>query len=227
VVVAEGFGSSPSKMPPALEADVRRIYADGKQCIWAELDADFITRVPNATRLSTQSADRTDYILHPTTGEVLKPASVDEIRAMRRRHAGAYNVQIVVSDGLNALAIMDQGHLPAFLERLRDGLRRSGFRAARELFVLTSGRVRAGYRIGETLFGDLPGNRVIVHVIGERPGTGHHTFSVYMTSAPGSVWGRTNVVDHNITKVVSGIATTALDPSLGADESVRILNSLS
>jgi ethanolamine ammonia-lyase large subunit len=227
VFVAEGFGRSPSDLPPTLQADVRRIYADGKQSIWAELDADFIARIPDATRLSTQSADRTDYILHPATGEVLKAASHDDVRAMRRRHAGAFNVQIVVSDGLNALAIMDQGHLPAFLARLREGLRRSGFRTATEWFLLTSGRVRAGYRIGETLFGDLPGNRVILHVIGERPGTGHHTFSVYMTSAPGSVWGQANIVDHNITKVVSGIATTALDPSLGADETVRILSSLS
>ena len=39
------------------------------------------------------------------------------------------------------------------------------------------------------------------------------------TLAPdGSVWDEDGKVDHNITKVVSGVATTALDPTKGAQE---------
>jgi hypothetical protein len=101
-------------------------------------------------------------------------------------------VQVVVSDGLNALAITDDGHLAPFLaEALRERLGRAGYRPAPEVLVVTSGRVRAGYRIGETLFGGLPGRRTILHIIGERPGSGHHTFSVYITTADGSeYWAR-------------------------------------
>ena len=40
------------------------------------------------------------------------------------------------------------------------------------------------------------------------------------------MWGDAGKVDHNITKVVSGVATTALAPPIGADETVRILNTL-
>jgi ethanolamine ammonia-lyase large subunit len=145
---------------------------------------------------------------------------------LRERQAGMYNVQIVVSDGLNALAIMDPGHLAPFLDELRVGLVREGYRPAPEHIVQTSGRVRAGYRIGEVLFAHLPGNRAILHVIGERPGTGHHTFSIYITAPDGSVWGECGKVDHNITKVVSGVATTALLPIKGAHETVRVLQTI-
>ena len=56
--------------------------------------------------------------------------------------------------------------------------------------LVTSGRVRAGYRIGETLFEQAAPNsfRGILHVIGERPGTMHHAYSVYITVAKGKVW---------------------------------------
>ena len=145
---------------------------------------------------------------------------------LRQQQAGKYDVQIVISDGLNALAIMKKGHLAPFLKKLRSGLGNNGYRTAPENLIVNSGRVRAGYRIGETLFDNLKGNRAILHIIGERPGTGHHTFSIYITSPQGTVWGQQGKVDHNITKVVSGVATTALDPILGADQTVRILKTL-
>ncbi len=80
-----------------------------------------------------------------------------------------------------------------------------------------------GYRIGETLFGGLPGDRTILHIIGERPGSGHHTMSIYVTRASGQDWQIPGKVDHDITRVVSGIATTALLPRLATAEVRRIL----
>lgn len=226
VFVAAGHGSKPSDLDPQLENQVRRIYADAKESIWAELSADFVAQVPHVVRLKTQSVDRSQYILHPETGERIASGSQKSVQRLRESHAQRFNVQIVVSDGLNALAISDRGHLLPFLDEVRAQLVASGFRPAEEHIVVTSGRVRAGYRIGEQLFGGLSGDRMILHVIGERPGTGHHTFSVYITAAPGSMWGEANRVDHNITKVVSGIANTALLPISGAQETVRILNTL-
>jgi ethanolamine ammonia-lyase large subunit len=186
----------------------------------------FIDQVPDAVPLTTRSKDRTDYILHPESGERLSDTADHAVRRLRRRHAGNFDVQIVVSDGLNALAISDTGHLAPFLQRLREKLLLNGLHPAPEHIVVTSGRVRAGYRIGETLFGALTGARAVLHVIGERPGSGHHTFSIYITAPTGQTWGQIGTVDHNITKVVSGVATTALQPHLGADETVRVLKTL-
>jgi len=226
VFISQGHGPRPWDLEPALESDVRRIYVDAKKCLWTELEPAFIDRIPEGQKLETRSQGRSDYILHPATGEQLSDESQAAVVDLRRRHGGKYNVQIVISDGLNALSIMDPGHLAPFLERLRGGLLRSGLRPAPEHIVFTSGRVRAGYRLGETLFANLEGPRAILHVIGERPGTGHHTFSVYMTAADGQAWGQRDKIDHNITKVVSGIAATALDPRAGADETVRLLKTL-
>lgn len=226
VFLANGYGTHVWNLVGHLDRDIRRIYEDSKKCIWAELDPAFIATIPDSRPLATQSLSRTDYILHPESGEKLSVAALTKLKAVRAQHDGQYDVQIVVSDGLNALSISDRDHLAPFLKQLRDDLQREGFRPAPEHLVLTSGRVRAGYRIGETLFADLPGARAILHVIGERPGSGHHTFSVYITAPKGDVWGRTNQVDHNITKVVSGIALTALAPTAGATETVRLLKKL-
>jgi ethanolamine ammonia-lyase large subunit len=226
VFIAEEYGAQPEDLAPKLDQQIRRIYADSKQCLWASLEPAFIADVPNVQPLSTRSADRDDYILHPTTGEQLAASALDSLAEIRRLHDGRYDVQIVISDGLNALSISDPGHLLPFLKQVHVELDRAGYHPAPEHFLFTSGRVRAGYRLGEALFADLPGKRAILHIIGERPGTGHHTFSVYITAATGKTWAEANKVDHNITKVVSGIATTAILPKQAADETVRLLKTM-
>lgn len=226
VFIAKGHGKTESELEPALKIEIDQIYDDAKKSIWAELTPDFISKVPNVTPLMTQSTDRLEYILHPTTGEQLSKASTKTLQQLRSRYDSQYDVQIVISDGLNALSIMDEGQLEPFLKELKQQLQAAGFRPGSRNIVVQSGRVRAGYRIGEILFGGLPDHRSVLHIIGERPGTGHHTFSVYMTSSPGSVWAQPNQVDHNITKVVSGIAATALDPVKAANDTVRILQQM-
>ncbi len=226
VFLAEGYGASPSQLAPQLQSQIQTIYKAAKISIWKELDSEFVARVPAAIPLQSRSANRTDYILHPTSGEQLSDASAGRLRELRTTVQEQYNVQIVVSDGLNAIAVMKDQQLQTLLAGLRAGLTDSEFRVAPETLVVFSGRVRAGYRIGEDLFGGRREQCVILHVIGERPGTGHDTLSVYMTRAHGEVWGKADAVDHNITRVVSGIATTALIPELAAADVVRILSDM-
>ena len=145
------------------------------------------------------------------------------IARLRRDRSEQFNTQIVISDGLNALAVMDSDQLLSLIRRVRAELAGTEFTLSPENLVVNSGRVRAGYRIGEQLFGGRNGTFTILHIIGERPGSGHHTLSVYMTRADGQTWDIADKVDHNITKVVSGIANTTLKPDLGAIEAVRIL----
>ena len=224
--LAEGFGKTQGELAPALKIQIDQIYDDAKQSIWAELTPAFVASVPEVLPVETNSSDRLEYILHPTTGEQLSKSSVKSIRNLRESYLDQYNVQIVISDGLNALSIMQEEHLDPFLSQLRQELKSAGFSTADRNIIVRSGRVRAGYQVGELLFGGLPGNRAILHIIGERPGTGHRTFSVYMTSPNGSLWGKAGQVDHNITRVVSGIAATALKPETAARDTVRILHQM-
>ena len=93
----------------------------------------------------------------------------------------------------------------------------AGIEMSEKNILVTSGRVRAGYEIGETLFekADPSSFRGILHVIGERPGTVHHAYSIYFTVAKGSVRAQKKI-DHDIAKLVSNVADTALTPKEAA-----------
>lgn len=223
--IAEGHGRQVYQMDPQLEEQVTSIYEDGKNSIWAQFTPEFVASVPNRVDVATQSIDRTDYILHPDSGERLSASSLAVLQKLADERP-QFDVQIVISDGLNADSIMDEGHLKPFLGELRARLSADNHRVAPENILIQSGRVRTGYRIGETIFGNADGSRTILHIIGERPGSGHHTFSVYITMAPATSWAEPDKVDHNITKVVSGIATTALPPTEGAAQTARLLRNL-
>lgn len=226
VPIAVGHGPNLWDLEPKLNTEIRALYDDAKKTLWSEFTPTFIATIAMPEPLRTGSVDRKDYIWHPPTGEKLDDKSAEAVRAMKVRHAGRYDVQIVVSDGLCADALMDQGHLAPYLVALRTELTKQGYKPAPDHVVIRSGRVRAGYHLGEVLFGSGPEpqkTRAIIHAIGERPGSGHHAFSAYITAPAGSVWSEAGKVDHNITKVVSGVADTALKPSDAAAETVRLL----
>jgi ethanolamine ammonia-lyase large subunit len=224
VFLAEGHGAAPEDLEPGLAATIGRIYADAKQSIWAEFDAGFRESQAGSLWLATESADRRDYILHPTGGEVLTAASQAEVAAERSRLEGDdADVILVISDGLNPLAIMDLAQFEPFLDAVEAGLAAAGRRPAPRRLLVTSGRVRVGYRIGETVFGGRSGPRAVLHVVGERPGTGHRTFSTYLTCRRGDAWAEPGATDHQHTRVVAGIATTALEPVRAAADVLRVL----
>lgn len=223
VFLAEGFGATPGTLAPATDGEIRRIVADAKQALWATLDDAFIATIPGHVAIATRSESREDYILHPVSGESLAPSSEARIGALADAHRALYDAQLVVSDGLNALAIREPGQLVPFLNALRGQLADAGWRVAPEVPVISAGRVRAGYRVGEQLFAGRSGPCALLHVVGERPGTGHHTFSVYLTAVDAADWARPGTVDHHVTRVVSGIAHTALRPVDAAAVVARVL----
>lgn len=226
VFISEGFGEEYSQLPRELATQVRDIYTDAKACIWAQLPDDFESRFDVPVSLETLSKDRNDYILHPTSGEDLSLESLKQISRIKAKHGERFDTAIVISDGLNALACTSDQQAESLASLLRRELTSQGFKVIPESLLIRAGRVRAGYRIGESLFGGRPENCQILHIIGERPGSGHRTLSVYITRAPGATWGIRSKVDHNITKVVSGIALTSLQPEQGATTAIRILKSL-
>ena len=223
VFLAQGYGERPSDLAPKIRAEIQTVYEDAKLCIWKEWEPAFVKRIPHAIALTTRSSNRNDYILHPTSGEQLSDESRRLLEQWKASQPEQWDAVIVVSEGLNALAMMDEGNLLPLLEELRPLLTQSGLRVAPNTFVVNSGRVRAGYRVGEVLFSGLPNSRTIIHLIGERPGSGHHTLSAYLTAANGTAWNVPDQVDHNITRVVSGIADTALVPKKAARDILTAL----
>jgi ethanolamine ammonia-lyase large subunit len=228
VPLAVGHGGQPWELEPSLERELRVRYEDAKVGLWSELSEAAVAALPNGVPLRTCSEDRRDYILHPPTGERLETASELAVRMLRLKHAGQWDAQLVISDGLDARSLMDEGHLLPFLSELRRELTAAGWKVAPEHLVVKYGRVRAGYQIGELLFGDSEATapRALVHVIGERPGSGHHAFSAYLTAPSARTWGQQGRVDHDITRLIAGISDTSVRPEAAAREAVRILEEL-
>ena len=218
VPIAVGYGEHIWDLDPALDQQVHTLYEDAKVSIWKEMDAPFIEGLAGVVFIQSQSKDRKDYIYHPESGEKLTSDGSRQLKSLRQQWKNQIpDVQIILSDGLNFRAISDEGHLNPFLEQLTKSLSEKGYAVSPQQIVIKNGRVRAGYACGELLFGNLPAitsKKGIIHMIGERPGSGHHNFSVYLTATWTKTWNIKGKVDHDITRVVSGISDTALDPVL-------------
>ena len=125
-------------------------------------------------------------------------------------------VQLVISDGLNANALNE--HLRAVLPPLRHALLHAGLHVGETDVIVQNGRVRAGYHVGA-----LVDATVVVHFIGERPGTGLNTLSAYLTygrdAAGRSRWG-TNL-NHSWTTAVCGVHPQGRPPAAAAESIAR------
>ena len=82
--------------------------------------------------------------------------------------------------------------------------------------VVRNGRVRVGYQIG-----GLVGAEVVIHLIGERPGTGLNTLSAYLTYGRDPHgqprWSRQ--LDHSATTAICGIHPRGKPPQVAAPRS--------
>ena len=227
VPISVGYGDKPWKLTPALEKEVKHLYADAKYCLWQELSPAFISSIPNAVLLETRSADRKDYVYHPESGEQLATKSLQTIHQLKKKYSQQLpKVLIVISDGLNAKSIEDTGHVSAFLPLIKDALEANKYPITHERILLRNGRVRAGYHLGEEFFSSTSAtqnNYTLLHIIGERPGSEHRNFSVYITKATQQKWSTPGAIDHDITRVVSGISDTALLPEKAVEEVMRYI----
>ncbi|MGF1558479.1 MAG: ethanolamine ammonia-lyase subunit EutB [Flavobacteriaceae bacterium] len=229
VPIATGHGAQIWDLTPELEKEVHTLYEDAKVSLWTQLDPNFTATIASAVRISTQSIDRKDYVYHPESGEKL---TVPALQALKKISANwpkeTPDVQIIISDGLNPRAIMDEGHLAPFLNGLKKGLEEDNYSVSGQTIVMLHGRVRAGYACGEVLFGSnkTSARKGIIHIIGERPGSGHHNFSAYLTVASANTWAKKGSVDHDISRVISGISDTALHPEQAVVDTLRVFKSL-
>jgi ethanolamine ammonia-lyase small subunit len=201
--------------PPDAEARVDAIYAHARGALYATVaDGVIADAAPRHVRVRTAAASRDDYLAHPPAGERVRDDDARRVAALYP--ARPPQVQLVVSDGLNANAINEQ--LRALLPPLRRLTSGAGYHVGEHEIVVQNGRVRAGYEIGA-----LVGAAVVVHVIGERPGTGLNTASAYLTYGYDALgrprWSRD--LDHAATTAICGIHPKGKPPEAAAAEIAR------
>jgi ethanolamine ammonia-lyase large subunit len=203
--------------PPEADARLDAIYAHARRALYAKID-DTIIHDASARhlRVRTQAVDRDDYLSNPQAGEMIREGDANVIRSLYTSQPSY--VQIVISDGLNADAIND--NVREVLPPLRHMLSQAGYRVGARDIVIENGRVRGGYHVGALLGAD-----VIIHLIGERPGTGVNTLSAYLT------YGRDKAgnlrwspgLDHSSTTAICGIHRQGKPPAAAIEEITRCI----
>jgi ethanolamine ammonia-lyase large subunit len=206
--------------PPAANARITKIYSNARRALYATLDEAVISdSSPRYIRVHTRSSGRDDYLAHPATGELIDDADSARIQALYP--ARRPRVQVVVSDGLNANAINE--NLRSVLPAVRRELLAAGHHVSEINIVIENGRVRAGYHVGSLLEAEM-----IIHLIGERPGTGIDTLSAYLTYGLDhngqSRWG--SGFDHSWTTAVCGIHRRGKPPERAVEEIARLVDQM-
>ena len=213
-----GYGHEAEYAAPlVVGARTQAIYAQARQALYSVLDAGVVRAAsPHNLRVRTTSRDREEYLAHPRSGELIREDDAERIVALRASRLP--QVQVVMSDGLNANALNE--NLRAVLPPLRRELAAAGIHVSEIDVVIQNGRVRAGYHVGALLDAGA-----IVHFIGERPGTGLDTLSAYLTygrdRAGLSRWSPD--LDHAATTAVCGIHRQGKTPSVAAEEVARLV----
>jgi ethanolamine ammonia-lyase small subunit len=162
-------------------------HAHARDAVHLALDAEALARAiesawPEAGRcltLHSAAANRTVYLQRPDLGRRLDASSHAALAAHRGLAVGApaYDVAFVVADGLSALAVA-QNAAP-FLQALHARLPAARWSVAPSAIVL-QGRVAVGDEVGE-----LHGAKIVVVLIGERPGlSSPDSMGLYITWAP-------------------------------------------
>src|SRR6185369_14149838 len=109
--------------PPEANARITGIYSNARRALYATLDETVISdSSPRYIRVRTRSSNRDNYLAHPTTGELIDDKDAARIQALYP--ARRPQVQIVVSDGLNANAIHE--NLRSVLPGVRRELQAAG-----------------------------------------------------------------------------------------------------
>src|SRR4029450_13586236 len=106
-------------------------------------------------------------------------------------------------------------HLRILLPIPRRLLIDSGSPAGAIDIVVQDGRVRVGYEIGGVV-----GAEVIVHLLGERTGSGIDRWSAYITYGrdEAGAWRWSRALDHSVTTAVCGIHAKGKPPHVAAAE---------
>jgi ethanolamine ammonia-lyase large subunit len=199
------------------EARVDTLYEHARAALYAVID-DVVIRDATSRPLAvrTAAASRDEYLAAPPAGERLREDDARAVEALYPRRRP--QIQLVISDGLNANAVNEQ--VRAVLPGVRRLLAAAGHHLGERDVVVRNGRVRAGYDIGGRTRAE-----VVVHFIGERPGTGLNTLSAYVTygrdAAGHPRWSTT--LPHSATTAVCGIHPKGKPPDVAAGEIARVV----
>ncbi|WP_437896812.1 ethanolamine ammonia-lyase subunit EutB [Sorangium sp. So ce124] len=155
---AHGFATAGPRPANAVSRRGRRDEAIARAALATELREDELARVAAFRLISTTAVSKGEHLGSADAGARLSPESAARLAPEEAE------VQIVVSDGLSAEAV--HRNIPDLLPVLLDGLGARGVTVGQPLLA-RYGRVKLAEALAERL-----GARLVVVLLGERPGSG-------------------------------------------------------
>jgi ethanolamine ammonia-lyase small subunit len=169
--------SLPTKAHLAFQLD----HARARDAVHVSLDgmalqAQLLEQGLPVLQLHSQAVDRHMYLQRPDLGRRLAAESASQSKRWRKQH-GCSDVSIVIADGLSAKAVQSQ--TASLLALLTSGLSALGLTYG-PCVIVEQGRVAVADEVAELL-----GSRLVVLLIGERPGlSSPQSLGIYFTRAP-------------------------------------------
>ena len=148
-------------------------HSRSKDTVLKEVPEEWV-KTQGLLEVRSEISDKNLYLTRPDMGRRLSPEAIDALKAQCVANP---DVQVVVSDGLSTDAITV--NYEEILPPLLSGLKQAGLKVGTPFFV-RYGRVKIEDQIGEIL-----GAKVVILLVGERPGLGQsESLSCYAVYSP-------------------------------------------
>jgi ethanolamine ammonia-lyase small subunit len=174
-----GLGRSGASLPTRALLEFTLDHARARDAVHAAFDVSAVMRGLDdlglaAFHVASRARDRKDYLRRPDLGRMLDPASQ---HLLAGASGSSQQLAIVVGDGLSPAAV--NAHAIELIRSLVPRLAADGIEIGHAV-VASGARVALGDEIGAIL-----GARMIVMLIGERPGlSAPDSLGAYLTFAP-------------------------------------------
>ncbi|PKH23051.1 MULTISPECIES: ethanolamine ammonia-lyase subunit EutC [Pseudomonas] len=176
------LGRTGTSIPTNAQLDFQFAHAQARDAVHLPFDHEglsrqFAERGRDSLLLHSAAPDRHTYLQRPDLGRRLSDESAQTLRDYAAAHPNGVDLAIVVADGLSALAV--HKHTAPFLTRLEEQTHAEGWSLS-PVILVEQGRVAVADEIGQLL-----GAKMVVILIGERPGlSSPDSLGLYFTYNP-------------------------------------------
>lgn len=176
------LGRTGTSIPTNAQLDFQFAHAQARDAVHlpfdhAGLSSQLAERGRESLLLHSAAADRHSYLQRPDLGRRLSDESAQALCDHASANPGGVDLAVVVADGLSALAV--HKHTLPFLTRMEEQTHAEGWSLS-PVILVEQGRVAVADEIGQLL-----GAKMVVILIGERPGlSSPDSLGLYFTYNP-------------------------------------------
>ncbi|WP_330564666.1 ethanolamine ammonia-lyase subunit EutC [Pseudomonas yamanorum] len=176
------LGRTGTSIPTGAQLDFQFAHAQARDAVHLPFDhvglsSQLAERGRDSLLLHSAAVDRHSYLQRPDLGRRLSDESAQALRDYAAVNPGGVDLAVVVADGLSALAV--HKHTLPFLTRMEEQTHAEGWSLS-PVILVEQGRVAVADEVGQLL-----GAKMVVILIGERPGlSSPDSLGLYFTYNP-------------------------------------------